>query len=100
MNIYVGNLSYQTNDQDLRSAFEAFGKVSRATVIMDRETGRSKGFGFVEMPNNAEAEEAIRSMNGRSVDGRNIRVNQAEERKPREGGGGGGGGPGGPRRRF
>ncbi|MFM7275578.1 MAG: RNA recognition motif domain-containing protein [Gammaproteobacteria bacterium] len=99
MNIYVGNLSYQTNDQDLRSAFEAFGKVSRATVIMDRETGRSKGFGFVEMPNNAEAEEAIRSMNGRSVDGRNIRVNQAEERKPREGGGGGGG-PGGPRRRF
>ena len=98
MNIYVGNLSYQTNDQDLRSAFEAFGKVSRATVIMDRETGRSKGFGFVEMPNNAEAEEAIRSMNGRSVDGRNIRVNQAEERKPREGGGGGG--PGGPRRRF
>jgi RNA recognition motif-containing protein len=97
MNIYVGNLSYQTNDQDLRSAFEAFGKVSRATVIMDRETGRSKGFGFVEMPNNAEAEEAIRSMNGRSVDGRNIRVNQAEERKPREGGGGG---PGGPRRRF
>ena len=98
MNIYVGNLSYQTNDQDLRSAFEAFGKVSRATVIMDRETGRSKGFGFVEMPNNAEAEEAIPSMNGRSVDGRNIRVNQAEERKPREGGGPGG--PGGPRRRF
>ena len=98
MNIYVGNLSYTTNEQELRDAFEAFGKVTRATVIMDRETGRSKGFGFVEMANNAEAEEAIRSMNGRNVGGRTIRVNQAEERKPREGGGGGG--PGGPRRRF
>ena len=66
MNIYVGNLSYTTNEQELRDAFEAFGKVTRATVIMDRETGRSKGFGFVEMANNAEAEEAIRSMNGRN----------------------------------
>ena len=94
MNIYVGNLSYQTGEQDLRSAFEAFGAVSRATVIMDRETGRSKGFGFVEMANNAEADAAIKAMNGRNLDGRNVRVNQAEERKPRDSDGGG------PRRRF
>ena len=92
MNIYVGNLAYTTNEQELRDAFEAFGKVTRATVIMDRETGRSKGFGFVEMANNAEAEEAIKSMNGRNVGGRTIRVNQAEERKPRDNNG--------PRRRF
>ena len=84
MNIYVGNLAYTTNEQELRDAFEAFGSVSRATVIMDRETGRSKGFGFVEMANNAEAEEAIKSMNGRNLSGRTIRVNQAEERKPRD----------------
>ena len=93
MNIYVGNLAYTTNEQDLRAAFEAFGSVSRATVIMDRETGRSKGFGFVEMANNAEAEEAIKSMNGRNLSGRTIRVNQAEERKPRDNAGA-------PRRRF
>jgi RNA recognition motif-containing protein len=100
MNIYVGNLSYQTTEEDLRSAFEAFGAVSRATVIMDRETGRSKGFGFVEMANNAEADSAIKAMNGRNLNGRTIRVNQAEERKPREGGGGGGGRDGGRPRRF
>ena len=93
MNIYVGNLAYTTNEQELRDAFEAFGIVSRATVIMDRETGRSKGFGFVEMANNAEAEEAIKSMNGRNLSGRTIRVNQAEERKPRDNAGA-------PRRRF
>ncbi len=93
MNIYVGNLAYTTNEQELRDAFEAFGKVTRATVIMDRETGRSKGFGFVEMANNAEAEEAVKSMNGRNLSGRTIRVNQAEERKPRDNAGG-------PRRRF
>lgn len=93
MNIYVGNLAYTTNEQELRDAFEAFGKVTRATVIMDRETGRSKGFGFVEMANNAEAEEAIKAMNGRNLSGRTIRVNQAEERKPRDNAGG-------PRRRF
>ncbi len=92
MNIYVGNLAYTTNDQELLDAFEAFGKVTRATVIMDRETGRSKGFGFVEMANNAEAEEAIQAMNGRNLSGRTIRVNQAEERKPRDNNG--------PRRRF
>jgi RNA recognition motif-containing protein len=84
MNIYVGNLSYQTTETDLRSSFEAFGAVTRATVIMDRETGRSKGFGFVEMANNAEADAAIKAMNGRNLNGRTVRVNQAEERKPRE----------------
>ena len=89
MNIYVGNLSYQTNDDELRSSFEAFGAVSRATVIMDRETGRSKGFGFVEMANAGEADSAIKAMNGRNLNGRTIRVNQAEERKPRDNAGGG-----------
>ena len=84
MNIYVGNLAYTTNDQELRDAFEAFGAVSRASVIMDRETGRSKGFGFIEMANNAEAEAAIQAMNGRDISGRTVRVNQAEERKPRD----------------
>jgi len=88
MNIYVGNLSYQTTEDELRSAFEAFGAVTRATVIMDRETGRSKGFGFVEMSNNAEADSAIKGMNGRNMSGRTIRVNQAEERKPRDNAGG------------
>lgn len=96
MNIYVGNLSYQTTEQDLRSAFEAFGAVGRATVIMDRETGRSKGFGFVEMANNSEADAAIKAMNGRNLNGRTVRVNQAEERKPRDNAGGGGA----QRRRF
>ena len=89
MNIYVGNLSYQTTESDLRTAFEAFGAVSRATVIMDRETGRSKGFGFVEMANNGEADAAIKAMNGRNLNGRTVRVNQAEERKPRDTNGGG-----------
>ena len=92
MNIYAGNLSYQTNEQDLRDAFEAFGAVSSSAVIKDRETGQSKGFGFVEMANNAEADAAIKALNGRAINGRNIMVNQAEPRKERTGGGGGGGG--------
>lgn len=94
MNIYAGNLSYQTNESDLREAFEAFGAVSSSAVIKDRETGQSKGFGFVEMPNNAEADSAIKALNGRAINGRNIKVNQAEPRKERSGGGGGGGGGG------
>ena len=88
MNIYAGNLSYQTDGNGLRDAFEAFGQVTSATVIMDRETGRSKGFGFVEMPNNAEAEAAIKALNGKDLNGRSIRVNQAEARKERTGGAG------------
>jgi RNA recognition motif-containing protein len=94
MNIYAGNLSYQTSEQDLREAFEAFGTVSSAAVIMDRATGQSKGFGFVEMPNNSEADAAIKALNGRQLNGRSIKVNQAEPRKPRDNNGGG------PRRRF
>jgi len=84
MNIYAGNLSYTVSEHDLREAFEAFGAVSRATVIMDRETGQSKGFGFVEMANNAEAEAAIKALNGRDLKGRTLRVNQAEARKERD----------------
>ena len=83
MNIYAGNLSYQTTEQNLREAFEAFGKVSSASVISDRETGQSKGFGFVEMPNNSEADAAIKALNGRDMNGRAIKVNQAEARKER-----------------
>jgi RNA recognition motif-containing protein len=83
MNIYTGNLSYETSGDNLREAFEAYGTVTTATVISDRETGRSKGFGFVEMPNNAEADAAIKALNGRNLLGRTIKVNQAEERKDR-----------------
>jgi len=92
MNIYVGNLSYQTTNEDLREAFASFGDITSANVIMDRTTGQSKGFGFVEMPNNSEADSAIKALNGRPLNGRNIRVNQAEPRKPRDNDG--------PRRRF
>jgi RNA recognition motif-containing protein len=80
MNLYVGNLTYQMTDDDLRTAFEAYGEVSSAKIISDRETGRSKGFGFVEMPNDAEGEEAIRSLDNAELGGRNIKVNQARPR--------------------
>ena len=86
MNIYTGNLSYETTDATLRAAFEAYGVVSSASVIADRDTGLSKGFGFVEMPNNAEAEAAIEGLNGRDFSGRTIKVNQAEARKERSNG--------------
>jgi RNA recognition motif-containing protein len=86
MNIYTGNLSYNTTDHDLRAAFEAFGTVTSASVISDRATGQSKGFGFVEMSSNAEADAAIKALNGRDLNGRSIKVNQAEPRK--EGGAG------------
>ena len=93
MNIYVGNLAWATDDDELRSAFEAFGEVSSAKVIMDRETGRSRGFGFVEMPDGAAAQAAIEGTNGKDLDGRNLRVNEARprEERPRNGGGGFGG---------
>lgn len=90
MNIYVGNLSYSTRDEDLREAFEAFGDVAEARVISDRDTGRSRGFGFVEMSNDNEARAAIEKLNGADLQGRTISVNEArprEERKPRSGGG-------------
>jgi RNA recognition motif-containing protein len=83
MNIYVGNLAYSVTDNDLREAFSAFGEVSRANVIMDRDTGRSKGFGFVEMPDNGEAEAAINGLNDKALSGRPIRVNEARPREDR-----------------
>lgn len=93
MNIYVGNLAYGVTDADLREVFSASGEVKSAQVIMDKMTGQSKGFGFVEMPNKAQGEAAIKALNEHSLKGRNMRVNEA---RPRESGGGGGGG--GPRR--
>jgi RNA recognition motif-containing protein len=83
MNIYVGNLAYGVTDEELRTAFSAYGEVSRANVIMDRDTGRSKGFGFVEMPDNAQAEAAINGLNDKPLSGRAIRVNEAKPRDDR-----------------
>jgi len=83
MNIYVGNLNYQVTSQELKDAFAEYGEVASANVIIDRETGRSKGFGFVEMPDDSEAEKAINSLNGSSLMGRNMRVNQAKPRESR-----------------
>ena len=97
--LYVGNLPYSVRDQDLEQAFGQFGAVTSAKVMMERDTGRSKGFGFVEMGTDAEAQDAINGMNGQSLGGRNVVVNEArpmEARPPRTGGfGGGGGGYGG-----
>jgi RNA recognition motif-containing protein len=99
MKIYVGNLAYRTNEDDLRNAFEEFGAVEAVDIISDRETGRSKGFGFVEMKNNAEAQAAIDAMDGKELGDRTLKVNEARPRPPRNGGGGGGGGGGGYRHR-
>jgi len=96
--LYVGNLPYSVRDGDLQQAFSAFGSVASAKVMMERETGRSKGFGFVEMGSDAEAQAAINGMNGQPLGGRNVVVNEArpmESRPPRSGGGGYGGGGGG-----
>ena len=92
MNIYVGNLSYDTTDASLRAAFEAHGEVSSAQVIMDRDTGRPRGFGFVEMPSGDEARAAIEALNGTELDSRTLNVNEARPRGDRRGGSGGGGG--------
>lgn len=94
MNIYVGNLSHETTDDDLRQAFEAFGQVESASVIKDRFSGESRGFGFVEMPSKTEAQTAIEEMNGKDLNGRAINVNEARPKAPRGGGGGGGRGGG------
>jgi RNA recognition motif-containing protein len=91
MNIYVGNLSYNTSNESLQEAFQRFGEVSNAHVIRDRETGRSRGFGFVEMPNDNEARTAIAQLNGGNLDGRKITANEARPREERPAGGGGGG---------
>ena len=97
--LYVGNLPYTVRDEDLQQAFGEFGAITSAKVMMERDTGRSKGFGFVEMGSDAEAQAAINGMNGQSLGGRSITVNEArpmEARPPRTGGfGGGGGGYGG-----
>jgi hypothetical protein len=90
--LYVGNLSYNVRDEDLQQAFAQYGTVSSAKVMMDRDTGRSKGFGFVEMGSDPEAQAAINGMNGQALDGRAIVVNEARPREERPGGFGGGGG--------
>lgn len=100
MNIFVAKLNYATTDDELRAAFEAFGEVSSAKVIMDRETGRSRGFGFVEMPDDEAGNAAIQDLDGSELDGREIAVKESEPREKRGGGGrggygGGGGGRGG-----
>jgi RNA recognition motif-containing protein len=84
MNIYVGNLSYGATEEQLRAAFVQFGNVSRVNLIIDRETGRSKGFGFVEMPDDSAAEAAIRALNGADLDGRSMKVSEARPRERRE----------------
>ncbi|HEY7672763.1 MAG TPA: RNA-binding protein [Gammaproteobacteria bacterium] len=83
MNIYVGNLSYTMTDGELRDAFAPFGTVTSAKILMDRETGRSRGFGFVEMPNQSEGEAAISNLNGKELGGRALRINEARPRERR-----------------
>jgi RNA recognition motif-containing protein len=94
MNIYCGNLAYAVSEDDLRTAFAEFGEVTSVNVITDKFSGQSKGFGFVEMAENSEADAAIKALNETALGGRNIRVNQAKprEERPQRGGGGGGGG--------
>lgn len=99
MNLFVGNLAYETGDDELREAFEAYGAVSSAKVLQDRETGRSRGFGFVEMPNDDEARNAMENLNLQKLSGRAIQVNEARPREDRGGGGGGRRGGGGGFRR-
>lgn len=96
MNLYVGNLPYSVTEADLSSAFGAYGNVDRVSLITDKFSGQSKGFAFVEMPDNAAADAAIKALNDTQMGGRNIKVNQAKPRgeRPAGGGGGGRGGPG------
>ncbi len=94
-NIFVGNLSFNTNEDELRTIFEPFGQVDRVSIMTDRDTGRSRGFGFVEMASNEDGDKAITALNGSSVGGRTINVNEARPKTERSGGGGGGGGGGG-----
>jgi RNA recognition motif-containing protein len=94
MKLYVGNLSFQTSEASLRAAFEAFGTVSSASLVMDRDTGRPRGFGFVEMPDDSQAQAAIQGMHGKNFEGRDLTVNEARPREDRGFGGGGGGGRG------
>ena len=93
--LYVGNLTYNVNETDLETLFSQFGTVQSAQIIIDRDTNRSKGFGFVEMGTDAEAQAAIQGLDGQDHEGRNLTVNEAKPREPRSGGGGGYGGGGG-----
>lgn len=94
MKLYVGNLSFNTSESQLRDLFAAHGDVASAAVVMDRDTGRPRGFGFVEFSNDEHAKAAMTALNGQNVDGRNLTVNEAKPRENRGGGGGGGGGGG------
>jgi len=98
--LFVGGLSWNTTDDGLRSAFEQFGEIVEAKVITDRDSGRSRGFGFVTYVNEESASNAINQMNGSQLDGRAIKVNEAEDKGPRGGGGGRPGGSRGPRRGY
>jgi len=89
MKLYVGNLSFNTSNQDLNDLFGTVGTVVSSNIIEDRETGRSRGFGFVEMSSQAEGDEAIATLNGKEVDGRTLKVNEAKPQESRGGGGGG-----------
>jgi RNA recognition motif-containing protein len=95
VNIYVGNLSFEVTDEDLQQAFSAFGQIASVSVVKDKFTGQSRGFGFVEMPNPAEAQAAIAGVNGKEIKGRALNVNEARPRTEGGRGGGGGGRPGG-----
>jgi RNA recognition motif-containing protein len=83
MNMYIGNLAYDVTEDDLKNAFSEFGEVSSVKIIIDKFSGRSKGFGFVEMPSNSEADQAIKALNGKMFSGRSIKVNQAEVKRKR-----------------
>jgi cold-inducible RNA-binding protein len=91
-NIFVGNLSFGATEDALRSLFEAHGTVGRVNIVTDRDSGQPRGFGFVEMNNDAEGDKAIAALNGRDLDGRTLNVNEARPKAERSGGGGGGGG--------
>ena len=93
-NIYVGNLPFQITEQELDAAFSAYGQVDRVQIVKDRETGQARGFAFVEMPVNADADKAMAALNGADLGGRTLTVNEARPREPRQGGGGFGGGGG------
>jgi len=102
-NIFVGNLSFGATEDAVRSLFETYGTVDRVNVVTDRDTGRARGFGFVEMSNDAEGEKAIAGLNGRELDGRALNINEARPKEERAGGGGGyrsNGGGGGQRQRW
>ena len=92
--LFVGGLSWDTTDDGLRNAFASYGEITEAKVITDRDTGRSRGFGFVTFARDEDAKTAISQMDGTSLDGRAVKVNEAQEKSPREGGRGGGGGGG------